>query len=96
MDKNEILTILKEHKEEIIQKYKVCKIGLFGSFSENKQKNDSDIDFYVEFKEKSFDNIAGLWNYLENLYHRKIDLIHYHKNINKTILEHIKKRVIYG
>lgn len=28
------------------------------------QTEDSDIDIYVEFKHKTFRNIAGLWIYL--------------------------------
>ena len=33
MDKNYILDFLKEHKEELQQKYNVRKIALFGSFA---------------------------------------------------------------
>ena len=57
---------------------------------------DSDIDIYVEFKHKTFDNLAGLWNHLEELYHKKIDLFHKHKNNNKVIISNIQKDVIYG
>ena len=58
--------------------------------------DNSDIDIYVEFQNKTFDNLAGLWNYLENLYHKKIDLIHFHKRANNTIMKNIQKEVIYG
>jgi predicted nucleotidyltransferase len=32
-DKNEILQILKQHKEELYKKYGVKEIGIFGSFA---------------------------------------------------------------
>ncbi len=96
MGKDDILTILREKKEFLQSSYGVDKIGLFGSYAKNKATETSDIDIYVEFNNKTFDNVAGLWNYLEELYQKKVDLIHKHKNNNKIILENIQKEVVYG
>lgn len=96
MTKEEILEKLSQEKETITKKYSVEKIGLFGSYARNQQSETSDIDFYVEFKNKSFRNLTGLWNFLENLYNKKIDIIHKHKNNNQVILKNIQKEVIYG
>lgn len=96
MTKDEILNELSKNKSYIQQKFEVDKIGLFGSYAKDKQTEDSDIDIYVEFKHKTFDNLAGLWNYLEELYHKKVDLFHKHKNNNETIISNIQKDVIYG
>jgi len=96
MTKDEILNELSKNKSYIEQNFEVDKIGLFGSYAKDKQTEDSDIDIYVEFKHKTFDNLAGLWNYLEELYHKKIDLFHKHKNNNKVIISNIQKDVIYG
>ncbi|WP_151945744.1 nucleotidyltransferase family protein [Aliarcobacter butzleri] len=96
MNKDYILQKLSQKKEYIQNKYEVDKIGLFGSYAKGTQTEDSDIDIYVEFKHKTFDNLAGLWNYLEELYNKKIDLFHKHKNNNKVIISNIQKDVIYG
>ncbi len=96
MTKNEILNKLSKNKNYIEQHFEVDKIGLFGSYAKDKQTENSDIDIYVEFKHKTFDNLAGLWNYLEELYHKKIDLFHKHKNNNPEIISNIQKDVIYG
>jgi predicted nucleotidyltransferase len=96
MNKNEILQKLSAHKEYIQNNYEVDKIGLFGSYAKGYATPKSDIDIYVEFRHKTFDNLAGLWNYLEELYQTKIDLFHKHKNNNRVILENIQKEVIYG
>jgi predicted nucleotidyltransferase len=96
MTKDEILNELTKNKSYIKQHFEVDKIGLFGSYAKDKQTEDSDIDIYVEFKHKTFDNLAGLWNYLEELYHKKIDLFHKHKNNNQVIISNIQKDVIYG
>ena len=71
MNKTEILDTLLDNKIYLEKEFEVSKIGLFGSYAKDKQTSDSDIDFYVEFKKKSFDNLAGLWVYLEELYHTK-------------------------
>lgn len=96
MTKDEILNKLSKNKSYIEKNFEVEKIGLFGSYAKGKQTEDSDIDIYVEFKHKTFDNLAGLWNYLEELYHKKIDLFHKHKNNNQVIISNIQKDVIYG
>ncbi len=96
MTKDDILNELSKNKSYIEQNFEVDKIGLFGSYAKGKQTEDSDIDIYVEFKHKTFDNLAGLWNYLEELYHKKIDLFHKHKHNNQVIISNIQKDVIYG
>jgi len=96
MTKDEILNELSKNKSYIEQNFEVDKIGLFGSYAKGKETEDSDIDIYVEFRHKTFDNLAGLWNYLEELYHKKIDLFHKHKNNNQVIISNIQKDVIYG
>ena len=70
MTKDEILNKLANNRSYIEQNFEVDKIGLFGSYARGKQTEGSDIDIYVEFKHKTFDNLAGLWNYLEELYHK--------------------------
>ncbi|MGB5918358.1 MAG: nucleotidyltransferase domain-containing protein [Arcobacter sp.] len=96
MTKEEVLNIIKDKKEFIEKEFEIDKIGIFGSYAKDMQTNDSDIDFYVEFKRKTFDNLSGLWVYLEELFHKKVDILHKHKNNNKVIIANIKKEVIYG
>ena len=74
MNKEEVLSILVDNKNYIEKKFDVDKIGLFGSYAKNKQTGESDIDFYVEFKRKTFDNLTGLWIYLETLYTHRTNI----------------------
>jgi len=94
--KKQILEQLKNKKSFLQKEYSVNKIGLFGSFAKGVQTDSSDIDFYVEFKNKTFDNLAGLWVYLEKLYDRKVDILHKHKSNNRIIFKNIQKDVIFG
>jgi hypothetical protein len=96
MTKIDILQQLSREKEYLQKTYEVDRIGLFGSYAKDTQTPESDIDIYVEFKHKTFDNLAGLWNHLEELYHAKVDLLHKHKRSKGAIFESIQKEVIYG
>ena len=96
MTKNDILEVLVQEKKYLQDTYEIDKIGLFGSYAKDEATKDSDIDIYVEFKNKTFKNIAGLWVYLENLYNKKIDLLYKHKQAKGAIFEQIQQDVIYG
>ena len=70
-----IQLINKNHKE--IKKFGVKRLGLFGSYSINKQKPGSDIDLLVEFEKgkKTFDNYMDLKFYLEDIFGLNVDLV---------------------
>ena len=74
LSRQQILNSLKD-RQEILRKYKVKRIGLFGSYAVGKQTPRSDIDFLVDFEEPTFDNFMGLNSHLERLFRKKIDLI---------------------
>ena len=95
MTKEYILDKLKENEEYINHNFSVNKIGLFGSWATGKQTKNSDIDIFVKLNEHTFDNVAGLWNYLENLYKIKVDLFRENKRSKGAIYEHIKKETIF-
>jgi len=56
----EINDILKQHKKEFEDKYKVKEIGIFGSYVKGQQKKTSDIDILVDF-----DEVPDLFTFLE-------------------------------
>src|SRR4030043_1832191 len=74
LTEKEILSLLRKNSG-ILKKYKVKRIGLFGSYVRGEQKRQSDIDFLVEFEEPTFDNFMDLAFYFEGLFGKKIELI---------------------
>ena len=93
----EIMSLLRKHND-VLKKYGVKKIGLFGSYIKGEQKKYSDIDFIVEFEKADFDNFMDLVFYLENLFGRKVDILTPEgvKSIRiKKVAENIRKSVIY-
>ena len=87
----EILEILKNHRV-LLKKYKVRKIGLFGSVSRDESVITSDIDLLVDFEEKSFDNFIDLAFELEDLFNKKVDLVT-EKGISPYILPYIQNDI---
>lgn len=71
---HEIMSLVKDHSD-ILRKYTVKRIGLFGSYVRGEQKKSSDIDLLVEFEEPTFDNFMDLVFYLEDLFGKKVELI---------------------
>jgi len=74
MTREEIKNILSENKE-ILKRYKVRSIALFGSYVRNEQKKDSDIDFLVEFEQDTYSNFVNLIFALENLFKKKVAVV---------------------
>lgn len=91
LNSEKIINILKKNKNILI-KYGVKKIGLFGSFVRGEQKKYSDIDFIVELENPDFDNFMELVFYLEDLFKRKVELIT-NGNISPYIKPYIENEI---
>ena len=93
--KNEILLKLKELKPALYQDFAVIEIGLFGSFSDDTNTDESDIDLIVELERPIGWKFFTLQIYLENIFKRKIDLVT--KNaLKEQTKEGILKQVKYA
>lgn len=91
----EIKKILKAHKEEVSQKYKVSEIGVFGSFVRGEQRKRSDIDILVEYEEiPDLFEFINLERYLQRLLRKKVDLVR-KEAIRSELKDRILKEVVY-
>jgi predicted nucleotidyltransferase len=91
-----IINFLHEHKDELKQDYHVEKIGIFGSYAKNQEKESSDIDFFVKFSQKSYCNLTRLYDYFEKAFGKKVDIITEHKNMRPSLRREIQSSIIYG
>lgn len=75
-DKISLIDRLMKNEEKILS-FGVERIGIFGSFVRNEMRADSDVDFFVEFKEgyKNYDNFMDLAFFLKELTGREIELV---------------------
>ncbi len=87
LNKQTILCEIRSHRKEI-DLLGVERIGLFGSFARGEESPQSDLDFLVEFKHKTFDNYMGLRDLLESLFARKVDLV-----IKESVKPRLRKKI---
>lgn len=66
---------LQELKPELLEKYKVKEIGLFGSYAQGEQSDTSDIDILVELQEPLGWAFFELKEFLESRLNRPVDLV---------------------
>jgi len=74
MTRDEILKKLEENGE-VIRGFGVIRIGIFGSYARNEQKEASDIDFLVEFDDATLQNYLNLKDFLERLFGCSVDIV---------------------
>ena len=96
MNSQEIIDNLRNQMPIIKSRFGVEEIGLFGSYARNEIKKDSDLDFLVTIQPPTFLNLAGLLNFLEDLFHTKVDLTTKHKHLSARFLKAIEKEIIYA
>ncbi len=72
-----VLSELKSHIPDILETYKVRRIGVFGSVSRQEDSPESDIDILIDFipGNEKYRAFIGLADALESLLNRPVDLI---------------------
>jgi len=86
----EIKEIIKNHKKELKEEYKVKSIAIFGSYVRGEQKEESDLDILVEFEEPvSLLHIVSVENYLSDILGIKVNLV-----LKKNIREELREIII--
>lgn len=71
----DIRQTLTTRKAELAQRFHVKDLAIFGSYSRNEQKANSDIDLLVEFDAPVGVEFIDLANYLEDLLQARVDLV---------------------
>lgn len=95
MNKQEILSFLKENKAYMQDNFSVTSIALFGSYARDMATDDSDIDIAVEMaSERKFKNFFALQRYLQNSLHKKVD-IGIQSSFKPLVKESISRDLIY-
>ncbi len=95
-DKNSILKTLAENHRHL-ESYGVKQIGLFGSYLRNEATQESDIDLLVDIRKdrKTFRNFLNLNYFLEELFHKKVELVTL-QSLSPYIGPHILKTIEYA
>lgn len=76
MRKDEVLKLLIQHKPELIRRFGITDLALFGSTARDEARADSDIDVLVSFDGPATSKrYFGVQFYLEDLLGSPVDLV---------------------
>lgn len=96
MTREEIISELKKDKNLLQQEMGVQNIALFGSYANNSQRADSDIDFLIELKEISYSHLYKTYAFLEKKFPgKKIQLIQKGPHLSAKFLKTIENDLMY-
>jgi predicted nucleotidyltransferase len=95
MTKNEIIVYLKEHKDDFMKKYQISKLALFGSYSRDENRDNSDIDIAIETPLSDYFKLYDFKEELENSFNTKVDIVRLRDKMNKALRRRIEKDGIY-
>ena len=79
-------------KENLLKKYNLDKIGIFGSFARGEKAND--IDFYIDMDNYNIKNLIPLKKDLENITEKEVDIM-IKKYANPIVLYRAQKDMVY-
>jgi predicted nucleotidyltransferase len=88
----EIITFLRENKQQLFSDFKITKIGIFGSFARNEQDSNSDVDIIFDFEKDIQDTYSvknSLKNHLSSVFERSVDLAR-----EKYLKPYAKKQIL--
>lgn len=95
MNKEEVNRKINSQLPLLRQKYKVKRLGIFGSVVRNQQRKGSDLDMLVEFTFPiGFFDFIRLENFLTKILNQKVDLVS-QKALKPAIKDEVLKETIY-
>jgi hypothetical protein len=97
LNRQDILSFLRDNKEYLQKHFHLTKMGIFGSFARDEQKQDSDIDLLIEMEEETkniFDLKWELREFLKKRFNREVDICN-EKYIKSYAKPYILRDAIY-
>lgn len=82
--------------QQPLRAYGIKQLGIFGSFARDEAKENSDVDFFIDFdiEYKTLKNFVRLSRYLQDLTGRKVEIVT-PQSLNKYIGKYITQEVEY-
>jgi len=94
----EIKELLRKHKEELRERFKVKELGIFSSYVRGEQKEKSDLDVIIEFEDEesleAFEFIGlmiDLEEYLQKIVGKKVHLASKEQAVKSDKWKSVKK-----
>ena len=95
MNRDDIISFLRDFKARNAEKYGILSLGIFGSVARDEIRNDSDVDIYVGTKTPDPFIIVHIKEDIENRLHRHVDIVRLRDKMNPFLKRRIEKEGIY-
>lgn len=95
MKRDLAVNILETFKNQNSDKYKIQKLGLFGSVARNEASSTSDIDICIKTKQADLFAMVHIKEELEKLFSTSIDIVRIRDKMNPFLKKRIEKDAIY-
>jgi uncharacterized protein len=92
MRRDDVIRIIQQHREELVGKYGVRSLSLFGSVARDEAQDGSDVDLLIEFDERpvGYFHVGRTYEYLRKLLGvRHLDLV-----LRRALLNEFKPSIL--
>lgn len=95
MGREDMLTILRDFKQNFAEKYGILEIGIFGSIARDEAREDSDVDICIKTKTPDPFVLVHIKEELENRVKKHVDIVRIREKMNPFLKERIAKEGVY-
>ncbi len=95
MNRDYILNLLAQYKQNNLDKYGIENIGVFGSVARGEATKSSDIDICIKTKTPDMFMLVHIKEELQNLFHKSVDIVRLRNKMNPYLKKRIEKEAIY-
>jgi len=95
INRDEILNLLRNYKNNNLNKYNIIELGLFGSIARNQASKESDVDICIKTKTPDMFILAHIKEEVQNLLSNSIDIVRIRDKMNPYLKNKIDKEAIY-
>lgn len=96
MRRDEIIEALRHFKEGNQQRYRIEKIGIFGSYARGDMNHESDIDVVVVLEKQDLFSLIGIKQDLEEKFGLSVDIVSYREKMNNYLKSRIEDEALYA
>jgi len=95
MGRNEIISILRDFKNQSAARYGIKSLGIFGSVARDEAAKDSDVDVVIKMEPPNLITMSRIRVEIEEATHAHVDIVHYRERMNKLLKEKIDSEAVY-
>jgi predicted nucleotidyltransferase len=96
MKRDDIILALRHFKKGNQQRYRIEKIGIFGSSARGDTNTESDIDVVVVLEKQDLFNLIGIKQDLEEQFGVPVDVVSYREKMNDYVKRKIDDDALYA